>query len=75
MSKTTQQTGNGFQEPDASEADSVVLKSKRGYLVGFIITILLGSMHVGFSMSSANQLAALFNAKYGWDTKSSQSFH
>ena len=27
----------------------------------------MGGMHVGFSLGSANQLATLFNVKYGWD--------
>lgn len=47
-----------------------VLRTKKRMIVPFMLTLVLGSLHVGFSMASANQLAALFNAKYGWDTKS-----
>ena len=43
----------GFQEPKKDD----VLHTNRCYLVTFMAAILLGSAHVGYSMSSANQLA------------------
>ena len=74
MSKTQPaHSGNDlFKEP---AADAEILRTRRAMIVPFMITILLGAMHVGFSMSSANQLAALFNAKYGWTTDSEKSIH
>ena len=48
------------------KADNFVLHTKKSEIIPFMIFILFGSIHIGFSMSSANQLAALFNAKYGW---------
>mmetsp|Transcript_22397 Transcript_22397/g.27553 ORF Transcript_22397/g.27553 Transcript_22397/m.27553 type:complete len:158 (+) Transcript_22397:138-611(+) len=38
-------------------------------------TIILGSVHVGFSMSSANQLATELNSKYGWTTDSEKALN
>lgn len=43
-----------------------ILKTNKSVIIPFMVCILFGSIHVGFSMSSANQLAATFNAKYGW---------
>lgn len=34
---------------------------------------MIGAMHVGFSMASANQLAPMLDVKYGWDTPSQQA--
>ena len=36
--------------------------------------ILLGGIQIGFSLSSANQLATLLNLKYGWP-EDKQAFH
>ncbi len=47
-------------------AQNFVLHTKKSEIIPFMLFILFGSIHIGFSMSSANQLAALFNAKYGW---------
>ena len=63
--------GAGFDEPGQEE----VLHTNRCYVVTFMITILLGSAHVGYSMSSANQLATEFNNKYHWETDSEQAIH
>lgn len=73
MSKVTNQQQPdlvSFQDP-ASE--DVILHTNKGYFIPFMITLLLGAMHVGFSMSSANQLTPLFNAKYGWAPDSSEA--
>ena len=52
---------------DALTPDEKKLPSNRIYLVMFVFLIFMGGMHVGFSLGSANQLATLFNVKYGWD--------
>ena len=41
----------------------------------FVLLMILGGFHVGFSIGSANQLATLFNVKYGWTTESEKSIH
>ena len=51
------------------------LVTNRAYLVSFVALIFLGGMHVGFSIGSANQLATLFNVKYGWKPGYDQDIH
>ena len=36
--------------------------------------IMMGGFHLGFAVGCTNQLATLFNVKYGWD-ESQQSFY
>ena len=70
MSKTENNAANSCND----EGGDVLLTKKR-MIIPFMITLILGSLHVGFSMASANQLAALFNAKYGWVTPADKSLN
>ena len=41
----------------------------------FLVIMTFSGITQGYGMSSANQLAQTFNAKYNWDTKKEQDLH